>query len=74
MYKLAVPNPVRIVFNNYTNYFLTPNSAFMPVYGADAGDNLTFSLLDSVGRQVVDLDAVSGEIRFKAILNSNNFY
>ena len=71
-YRLVVPNPVRIVFNNYKNYFLTQNSAFIPVYGVDEADNVTFSLLDSVGKQVVDIDARSGEITFKPILNSNN--
>jgi len=70
--KPIVPNPVRIVFNNYKNYFLTPNSAFIPVYGVDESTNLTFSLLDSVGRQIVDLDPLSGRITFKPILNSNN--
>lgn len=71
-YKPIVPNPVRVVFNNYKNYFLTPNSAFIPVYGVDAATNLTFSLLDSVGKQVVDLDPETGQITFKPILNSNN--
>jgi len=71
-FRLIVPNPVRIVFNNYKNYFLTPNSAFIPVYNVDESVNLTFSLMDSVGRQIVDLDAQSGRITFKPILNSNN--
>lgn len=71
-YKPIVPNPVRIIFNNYKNYFLTGNSAFIPVYGASPADNLTFSLLDSVGKQVVDLDPRTGKITFKPILNSNN--
>ena len=71
-YKARVPNPVRIVFNNYKNYFLTPNSAFIPVYGANTANNVTFSLIDSIGKQVVDLDKYTGEIKFKPILNSNN--
>ncbi len=71
-YTPFVPNPVRIVFNNYKNYFLTANSAFIPVYGANPAENLTFSLLDSVGKQVVDLEPKTGKITFKPILNSNN--
>lgn len=70
--KPVVPNPIRIIFNNYKNYFLTPNSAFIPVYDSDPTNNLTFNLLDSIGKQVVDLDPLSGKMVFKPILNSNN--
>jgi len=34
--------------------------------------NLTFRLLDSIGKQVVDLDSKTDKITFKPILNSNN--
>ena len=71
-YEPQVPARFRIIFNNYKNYFLTENSAYVPVYAADESTNLTFSLADAVGKQMVDLDAMTGKITFKPILNSNN--
>ena len=44
----------------------------MPINEKDLFSNLTFRLLDSVGKQVVDLDSKSGKLKFKPILNSNN--
>jgi hypothetical protein len=34
--------------------------------------SMILSLLDSIGKQVVDLDSKSGKLTFKPILNSNN--
>ena len=69
---LLVPKSFKIVFNNYKNYFLTEKSAYVPINEKDLFSNLTFRLLDSVGKQVVDLDSKSGKLKFKPILNSNN--
>jgi hypothetical protein len=67
-----LPKSFKIIFNNYKNYFLTEKSAYVPVYDPDISSNLTFRLLDSIGKQVVDLDSKTGKITFKPILNSNN--
>jgi hypothetical protein len=68
----VLANPFKIVFNNYKNNFLIESFARIPAYDLDVSDNLTFTLLDSIGKQFVNLDSITGEILLKPILNSNN--
>ncbi len=67
-----VKTPFKIVFNNYKNYFLTEQTARVPLQNSDATNNLTFKLVDSVGKQLVHLNSKTGQITLKSILNSNN--
>ena len=67
-----LPNPFKIMFNNYKNNFLIDSFVRIPAYDLDASDNLTYSLLDPIGKQFVNLNPNSGEIMLKPILNSNN--
>lgn len=64
-----VPRRFKLVFNNYKNYFLTERIARVPV--DEPGMELKYSLVDSVGKQLVNLNERSGEITLKPILNSN---
>ena len=68
----VVKTPFKIVFNNYKNYFLTEQTARVPVQNADVTSNLTYKLVDSVGKQLVHLNPKTGQITLKSILNSNN--
>jgi hypothetical protein len=73
MAQMIVPASFKIIFNNYKNYFLTEQNAQVPIIGdLDPASRLNFTLLDSVGRQMINLDSNSGRITFKPILNSNN--
>jgi hypothetical protein len=67
-----VKTPFKIVFNNYKNYFLTEQTARVPLQNSDVTNNLTFKLVDSVGKQLVHLNSKTGQITLKSILNSNN--
>ena len=65
-------NPFKIVFNNYKNNFLVESFARIPAHDLDASDSLTYRLLDSIGKQFVNLNPNTGEFMLKPILNSNN--
>ncbi len=69
---LQVPSSFKIIFNNYKNYFITEQTARVPVQNLDPTSNLTFSFLDPIGRQVVSLDSRTGHLTLKSLLNSNN--
>ena len=67
-----VKSPFKIIFNNYKNFFLTEQTARVPIQNTDPTNNLTFKLVDSVGKQLVNLNSKTGQITLKSILNSNN--
>ena len=68
----SLKNPFKIIFNNYKNNFLIESFAKIPAHDLDSNDNLTFSLVDSIGKQFITLNSMTGEIVLKPILNSNN--
>jgi hypothetical protein len=69
---IQVPKSFKIIFNNYRNYFITENTARVPILNSDDTKNLNFSLIDNLGKQFVLLDENTGQIRLKSILNTNN--
>jgi hypothetical protein len=68
----SVPKRFKLIFNNYKNYFLTEQIARVPIDDGEIGMELKYSLSDSVGRQFVNLNELTGEIVLKPLLNSNN--
>ena len=69
---IQIPSVFKVIFNNYKNYFITEQTARVPVQNLDPTSNLTFSILDPIGRQVVSLDSRTGHLTLKSLLNSNN--
>jgi hypothetical protein len=68
----SVPKRFKLVFNNYKSYFLTERMARVPIQDDSLGLELKYSLVDSVGKQLVNLNERTGEIALKPLLNSNN--
>lgn len=68
----SVSKRFKLIFNNYKNYFLTEQIARVPIDDGGIGMELKYSLSDSVGRQFVNLNELTGEIVLKPLLNSNN--
>ena len=68
----------KLVFNNYKNYFLTEQPARVPVQFADKMEavqsfyRFSLSSEDFIGKQLVGMNARTGEMTLKPILNSNN--
>lgn len=78
----SVPKRFKLVFNNYKNYFLTERMPRVPLHNdydtdldvdEDSSDNTKYTLVDSVGKQLVSLNERTGEISLKPLLNSNNY-
>ena len=48
--RLRVPPSFKVIFNNYKNYFLTDNAAFVPVIESEPSNALTFRLSPNIDK------------------------